>query len=378
MTHQQLRDLLRDRVAEEMMTDLSGPAWTAGARARRQRRSALVAGAAAGVLAVAGVAGAGSRGTEPQSQEHLQTTPSPDSTGPDATYQAVPIWWSPDQVEERSLPLVLSPLPEEVDLEAGPLAKQIDVAVAAFGIGDRVRLVDEHGAQVSIDVSSLDDVTNENGYRISPVSDSMLSPDGRHLAFAQDGSLVIYDIATGEWSGFSTETATGTAYVDWRDDLTVAVTSTKSGKGSVYDLRGDRVGSKSSTISNVGFVTGEAQPYGPTRMVRLDSAAQSWGMGVPLPVRDGYASAPEFVSANTLEGTFALAFMNEVGDGQDTRWKNCCPVAGWLDDRTMVYESRQSHPALVAWTVGTRQFRLVTRITGEYDVASFATLHEET
>ena len=65
---------------------------------------------------------------------------------------------------------------------------------------------------------------------------------------------------------------------------------------------------------------------------------------------------------------------NVRDEGLGGRFKDCCPVAGWLDDDTVVYESKQTEPALVAWTVGTDRFRLVSRIKGQYFVASFADL----
>ena len=41
-------------------------------------------------------------------------------------------------------------------------------------------------------------------------------------------------------------------------------------------------------------------------------------------------------------------------------------MAGWLGDDVLVYESKQTEPALVAWTVGTRKFALVSRIKGQF------------
>jgi hypothetical protein len=67
-----------------------------------------------------------------------------------------------------------------------------------------------------------------------------------------------------------------------------------------------------------------------------------------------------------------LAFMDRFTNGQENRFKNCCPVAGWLDPDTVVYESRQTAGLVVAWRVGTHDFRLVSRINGQYDAASFA------
>ena len=79
-------------------------------------------------------------------------------------------------------------------------------------------------------------------------------------------------------------------------------------------------------------------------------------------------SDPEFLVARGS----VLAFTDQLSDGGFGRFKNCCPVAGWLDDDTVVYESRQTRAVLVSWRVGSHDFGLVSRIHGAYDVASFA------
>ena len=114
-----------------------------------------------------------------------------------------------------------------------------------------------------------------------------------------------------------------------------------------------------------GFDVSAAQQYGEVR----DGAA-SWGMGALMSVRNPatYLSGPEFLAADGA----VLAFTDLMTDGQDSRYTNCCPVAGWLDPATVVYESRQTDPVLVAWRVRTGDFFLVSRIRGQYDVASFA------
>ena len=102
-------------------------------------------------------------------------------------------------------------------------------------------------------------------------------------------------------------------------------------------------------------------------------------MGVPgMPVRDGYLSGPDFLSVDDDGSPKALAFMWRFTDGDEGgRFKECCPVASWLDERTIVYESRQTTPAFIAWVVGTNQFRLVSRIEGEYGVASVSRLWQD-
>ena len=258
-------------------------------------------------------------------------TPSPDAT-PDATYEGVPIWWSPDQDEEQGLPAIDSPLPAEIDLdEATPfVAHELDRAVAAFARGRSVTLVGPGGELRTVDVSRLEKVTKPNGYSYLPTSTGMLTSNGEWLVFRQPGpSYAIYRIATGEWS-------TVDSYSDAAD-------------GAPLDL---------------GFDPGPAAKYGENR-----DGAQTFGMGVPLPVRKPgtYLDVPDFLVARGA----VLAIMWDP-HGQAGRYKDCCPVAGWLDDDTVVYESRQTDPLLVSWRLRTHEFGLVSRIRGDYDVASFA------
>ena len=48
-----------------------------------------------------------------------------------------------------------------------------------------------------------------------------------------------------------------------------------------------------------------------------------------------------------------LAFIEDADDAD--RWKDVLPVAGWLDEDTVVYESRGATHRLVAWRVGTHE-----------------------
>jgi hypothetical protein len=253
-------------------------------------------------------------------------------TNPDATYQGVPVWWSPDQREERVLAPFDSPLPAEIDLDASEpfVPGELDRAVAAFARGRSVVLVGPNGELRTVDVSQLQDVTKPNGYSYFPTSTGMLSPDGTRLGFRQPGDQVaVFTVATGAWSTADTFVGDGSA------------------------------------VPDAGFDVSAAQQYGEVR----DGAA-TWGMGALLSVRNPatYLSGPEFLVA----GGAVLAFMDLIDDGQGSRFKNCCPVAGWLDPETVVYESRQTDPVLVAWRLRTHDFRLVSRIRGQYDVASFA------
>jgi hypothetical protein len=334
MTQERLRELLRERVADETMPDFSGRAWQAARVVRRRRRLGAAAGLVAATVGIsAGIAAVESTPPAPPTDQGISDASDHPDTSPDATYQDVPVWWSPDQDEELALPMTDGPLPVDLDLGAAVTGDvHMSTAVAAFARGETVVLVPPGGGTLlQVDISRLQKITKPNGYSYLPTSTGMLTSDGQRLVFPQRGqTFALYRIATGEWS-------TAETFSDNAD----------------------------AAPPDPGFDASAAQVYGEN----LDGA-QSFGMGVPLPVRDpaAYVSDPEFLSARGS----VLAFMERFTDGMDGRYKNCCPVAGWLDDDTVVYESRQRTSRLVSWRVGTHDFGLVSRIHGAYDVASFA------
>ena len=342
MTRERLRELLRERVAEETMPDFSHRAWRAARVVRRRHRLGAAAGVVAATVGVSGVIAAVS--SSPPAQRHEPGLSDTGRAVPDATYQGVQVWWSPDQHQEQELPPIDSPLPAEIDLDASRpyVSGELDRAVAAFARGRSVVLVGPEGQLRTVDVSRLREVTKPNGYSYFPTGTGMLSAGGLQLLFPQpDGDVATFTIASGEWSSAFLSSWT---------------------KCSGHPL--PTVGS-GEEAPDPGFDASAAQRYGEVR----DGAA-SWGMGVLFAVRNPatYLSGPEFMVADGA----VLAFMDLIDDGQSSRYKECCPVAGWLDADTVVYESRQSQPVLVAWRVRTGGFFLVSRIRGHYDVASFA------
>jgi hypothetical protein len=333
MTQERLRELLRERVADETMPDRSARAWQAARAVRRRRRLGAAAGVVAATVGISGAIAAVQ--SIPRTGQDTPVAPVPVVTESDATYQGAPVWWSPDQTEERELAPIDSPFPAEIDLDASePLVPgELEYAIAAFARGREVVLLGPDGELRTVDVSRVEKVTKPNGYRYFPASAWMLTPDGGELVFPQDDHDAVFSIRTGEW------------------------TTVPKGTGLVKQ-----------EPPEPPFDASAAQQYGAAH-----KGAASWGMGVPLPVRDAGTdlSDPEFLVADPSGEPFVLAFMDRFSDGQDNRWKQCCPVVGWLDGDWVVYESRQASPMLLAWRVGTHEFRLVSRIRGGYDVASF-------
>ena len=151
MTDQQLRDLLEERVADVTMPDVSTVAWRDGRRSRRRDRLAVAGAAGLATAAVTvGVAVLVDDGatTGPEPAPGVPTsTPVPDPGQPDATYEGVPVWWSLGQGQEVNLPPVEdSPLPEVIDLAAGPnRARRWTGVRRRSAPDDCVSLVDEDG-----------------------------------------------------------------------------------------------------------------------------------------------------------------------------------------------------------------------------------------
>lgn len=217
-----------------------------------------------------------------------------------------------------------------------------------------------------------------NGYGYRPFGESMLSPTGEYLVFPQNDGLEIYTVATGAWRSIGTGDRV-TRFVRWVDEDTVVLPPTDAGGlGAAFDVTGEETYGSRTGRFEPGFALGQAQAFGPTKTgPEASSQAQAYGMGLPIPVADAgsYLSDPEFIAAAAGGETSVLSIMWNVRDqGHGGRFLQCCPVAGWLDGRTLVYESRQTSPALVAWTVGTDDFVLVSRIKGQYLLASFADL----
>lgn len=385
MTEQHLRDLMHDSVADVSTEDLADAAWERAVRARRRNRVAAVAGAAAAVVAIAGTVALVDRPTASPGPTPTTSNPRPSEDGrPDTQLGDLPVWWSPDAAAEALLPAIepgRSELPPVIDLGSGAPdvgAAPIDRALAAFAVFDdsgvnRLLLLTADGDYRTLDVSGLAKVSMTNGYPADPEDVSMLSPDGRVLMFPQDGHLMLYRLETGEWRQIDTGTHES-GYATWINDTEIYLPSTPDGgPGPIFDLAGDRTGSERFGQVAGADALGHLTAYGTWR-TGPRSTAETFDPGPDIAVPDGYLGPPGFLA--TEDGQ-VLAFLWKAPG--ETRWKRCCPVAGWLDSTTVVYESRKTEPQLIAWTVGTHEFRAVATITGftpgrEAYVASFARL----
>ncbi len=357
MTDETLRDLLEERVADLTTRDLAEGAWSEGVRRRRHRRAGVLAGAAAATAVVVGVAtlATGSEPADPPPSD------APVSVEPDAVVQGARIWWSPSLAEEADLPQVDSVLPEQVDLDeqapeaagtTGPPAR------AAFAVLDgdralRVLLVGD-GPHRSVDVTQLGQVATPDGYRLPPVSATMLSPDGRTLAFGQDDAVAFFDVTLGTWREVPTDRPTHE--LTWAGPRILALAD-----GSGLSVHGTPVDLDMPQPTVLGMIE-PATPHGPwAHSPDGLSDAQAFGFGAQVPPRPGSMSQPETVVVQDADAPDVLTIS---GEPAERRSKDCCPVAGWLDGDTVVYESRGAEPRLVSWDIGTRTFGRVTTLVG--------------
>lgn len=387
MTGSALRDLLHERVDDLSMPDLSAPAWRAGQRVRRRRRLGAVAGVMSAVAAVSAVVAVTDASAPKPRPGPAPATTSPAAVGtePNAMVDGTPVWWSPDSAAEDTLapPSGNGELPTSIDLtQAAPDVGTAPVAraVAAVSVSndsgdDRLVLVTPDGYR-TLDVSRLGQVTKSNGYRVDPTGETMLSPSGAALLFPQDGHLMVYTLATGAWDRLDTG-ATPTVGAYWlTDDRIILPFGDQSIARSGGALRHPDLLSLSLPSMRPPAAVGEATAYGsihsnPART----STAQAFAYGAVVPVPSGAIGNPETVVVQPATGPATILAI--IGSSSD-RSKLCCPVVGWTDDRTVVYESRGADPKLIGWRVGTDHFELVARIvglgTGEWYVASFADL----
>jgi hypothetical protein len=323
MSTEDLRDLLQERVADASAPDLSAAAWRDAARLRTRRRAAVGAAVAA-VVTVAGVATAVDHS---RSQDRGGPAVTPEPVDPaDATVLDAPVFWSPEPAAEGDLPATGGGvLPERVDLAAGAASvadAPVPRATAAFVVYAGARL-----ARIVL-LTPDGDRSLDPPAGIAPGAAGLgvvLSPDGATLEVSGDGGVATYSFGTGRWSA-ATE-----------------------GAPAYPDLPPQVAG---------------AHPYGATaREPGGVRTAQAYGRGSSVPVPAGDLTHPETVAVAPRLGPPTILAIT-TPQGSAARSPQCCPVAGWLADDTVVYASRGTVPVLVAWRVGTHDFGLVSRIEG--------------
>ncbi|KRB78066.1 hypothetical protein ASE01_07830 [Nocardioides sp. Root190] len=387
MTDERLRDLLDERVADLEPTDLGEGAWRAARRVRRRRAATTAAAAvAAVVLALVVVRPTGEDGGPVRPVQPVGTPTASGAVDADVErggeHRGAPTWWAPDVAGEAGLPVLDgTPFPAEIDLADGAPAHRPGVeAVAVFEVAGegagpgRVVVVGTDRTSYSLDVARLDPVTDEEGNVLSPLGEESLSPDGRHVFFVQERSLEVYDLREGTWDSYETVPwlAEGARWISATEVWAPGELGPPDGTGTTYDVTGAEPVTPLPSLPRVRDVVDE--PYGPVRTSSGGGVAQAEYLADPVTAPDGRSEgSADALAARVGSGDVHLLVM----PGQGGRWKACCPVVGWLDDRTVLLQSRSGSAGILAWRVGTPDLRRVSRLVGwapgdEVPIGSFA------
>ena len=376
MSDQDLRDLLQERVADLTTADLAATAlvetaWRDATRVRTRRRTTAVASAAAAVLAVAGVVAiTGDRSAEDPGGGPATSVPSPSGgspavpEAPTATrmddYRGAAVWEAPPAEAELDLPRWTEPsLPEVLDLGTASPGLPGTPVRGLLTEDWRVFALSATGTVTELDVARLDPVSDEGGNRLNPVSAHSLSPDGARVLFIQESSLEVLDLATGRWQTIDTPDwlAEGARWVT-TDEIWVPDALGSRGAGTSYGLDG--------TVSQAHV-----------RWLELDFGEENeGGSGVVATSRDRVAQT--MFLAGPVDGTGVSnpeAVVVRTGARVDiltmwplataTRQKGCCEVLGFLDADTVMFASKSTEGyRLLAWSVGTEDVYLVSRLAG--------------
>ena len=395
MTHQQLRDLMRERVADETMPDLSARAWQTGQRLRRRRRVGAVAGVVAATALVTGAValvdssprpdGPGPVGPAPGTQTSTATpsAPSNGDTVPDGSIGSLPVFFAPSLAEEADLPLMTSgrpPLPEVIDPGEArvPLADAgIERAVVAmrWGAGPErsVVVVSPDGRYARVDTSFMARAGDAQGNLHDPERPEMLAPDGRHLAFPQGDHVMLLEVATSTWQRHDLPSSPNPyEFVIWLGaDSVLAFGDDVAAR---LDVTTGEVAREDRPTWAAPAGLGPRASYYSSRVHSADgSSAQSWFSGRRVKGPGAPSGEPEVLVVEGGETVVAAFIDSAPGAAGGGRYLGCCAAAAWLGPEVVGYLSSARTTRLIAWHVGTDRFELVAEVRAPGAV-SFADL----
>ncbi|MEO6411570.1 MAG: hypothetical protein ABIO48_03205 [Pedococcus sp.] len=405
MTDRDLGALL-ERASEHLPeVDFAHGAWSAAVaeRARRRRMAVGTLGAvAAAGLAVTAVQLGGSPTPKPIPAVSSTTTATTGTLSDGTAYAVMPL-----EGKEAQLPDFDVGLPSVIDTGARATAFSADqppqsvVAVYLRIDGEVFHpvLVTADGKQVIVDKVSLVTTNDANGNSAMPIGPRAIG-GGRYVVFPQRDHVVRLDTQTGatvsypvpsehvEWAGWADDNGTIVARaadhrawaIDGSEPGAEAVAADPAYQGKFrlaasadtrslwigrYDETRSLVDQRSfaGPVLEVGQDTISTEQWAATNAIfdqNLTSAVIQRGNG---PIYQGLIA----VQAN--RGKARLLLAPENPDGQTGRFKGCCTVLGWADEKTVLYQSVGSHGRwILAWNIYSGQVYEVSHlVTGAPD-----------
>jgi hypothetical protein len=261
----------------------------------------------------------------------------------------------------------------DVGREISPTVSAKGRGLAAFAVvGDApdrvmsVGVLDPEGQVQLVDTTRVQPMLDPEGKPRVDVGASMLSPTGAYLMFPQQHSLLVLELATGQWQTIHTGDVP-TWDATWSGDRFIALPDPNDPTAPAPTFSVSGVAGRTANDLGQGVPevpVGSSQAYGPSRRAPTFSSyvAQAFGAGAPIRQPPSLHLDPgqsDWISATGGAPAILLIAM-EPG-----RQKQCCQVATWLSDDTLVYESRSTGDIrLLSWQVGTGAFSQVSTIVG--------------
>jgi hypothetical protein len=418
MRREDVRPLLEQAARRLPTPDLADAAWHGGLDIRRRRRRgtaiALVVVLAVGAVAAL-LAGVGGGKAEP-------VPPSVPSSAPVGTVPrsgviaGLDFWLAPPAGSERFLDGLDTPLGDSLrapndplDLRSHPVVEIVAVVLAPQGDARyRPMVLDADGrwGQADVDLVEIRNGTAGFGPPLSPAS---VSPDGRLVAFAQPGSVVLLDATTAKVRRIGIPSK-DLRSVSWLPDSERVLVS---GKDVAYRVL---VGPGGRGERPVTAIAGSSDPAAVTAPYRLEAdvgqvslvryaATGGWSLqgSMQLPVRSSVGQtftavnwvarvflAPELPQvATTVSWPQVVAAISTVPNvpsrllvlgetpsqtpgratPEEIRAPGCCSVLGWYDEHSLLVRVVGHQSGwILAWDLRTGQVQRVT----ELEVGSIA------
>lgn len=379
MTDRRMHELLTESVEDVPPLDVADAAWERSRAVRRRRWAAGSAVATATVvLGVLVAVEESDRVATPQPASPSMTMTERPSSPDAGTGPRFAVWVGPTKKQELALPRAGSLLPPLIDVRDARTSQADDpleralVAVGVWNGADRhVVLVGADGELRRLD--GLDLSSQGSGWW--PVQAGSLSPDGTRLALAYRFEVVVHDLVTAEQSDYPVEYST--EGLRWLDDDAVlledgsyALSLTDS---DVVPYEGDAEVDRDGRIPYQFVPTGirNWEASGPVRSNDGQQAQMFYADG-PVPKAEVGWAEPETI---VVDGPRPAILVLDYGPPltYNERWIQCCPVASWLDDNTVAFESNGVTQTVLSWDVRSGQVALVTEFLGG-DVRSYADL----